>query len=233
VRRAVKASAAPERPKRRYDAPRRRAAAEATRRRILAAARAQFLARGYAAATMAAVAAAAGVSVETVYLAVGPKAALVRELVELALSGGDRPVPPPERAGVREIQAEPDPRRKVRLFARLVRALQERLAPIWAVVEAAAPGDPELAALVAELYARHVGSMRLFVDHLAAAGHLRPGLAPDLATDLLWAMNSPAFFRLLVGQRRWSGDTLERFLADAWQLLLLPDAAAPPAAADR
>jgi AcrR family transcriptional regulator len=227
--RAVKGSP-PARPTRRYDAPRRRAAAAATRQRILAAARELFLARGYAATTMAAVAAAAGVSVETIYLAVGPKPALVRELVEAALSGEDRPVPPLERAGVREIQAEPDPRRKVQRFARLVRELQERLAPIWAVAEAAAPADAALAALLEELYARHVGSMRLFVDHLAAAGHLRAGLAPDLATDLLWAMNSPAFYRLLVGQRRWSGDTLERFLADAWQLLLLPDAAAPPAA---
>ena len=231
MRRAVKPPGAPERPTRRYDAPRRRAAAGATRQRILAAARELFLARGYAATTMAAVAAAAGVSVETIYLAVGPKAALVRELVERALSGEDRPVPPLERAGVREIQAEPDPRRKVRRFARLVRELQERLSPIWAVAEAAAPADAALAALLEEVYARHVGSMRLFVDHLAAAGHLRAGLAPDLATDLLWAMNSPAFYRLLAGQRRWSGDTLERFLADAWQLLLLPDAAAPPAAA--
>jgi AcrR family transcriptional regulator len=229
VSRAVKPSPAPRPPKRRYDAPRRRAAAEATRQRILAAARELFLARGYAATTMAAVAAAAGVSVETIYLAVGSKAALVRELVELALSGADRPVPPPERAGVREIEAEPDPRRKVVLFARLVRQLQERLAPLWVVVEAAAPEDAELAALIKELYARHVGSMRLFVDHLAATGHLRAALAPALATDLLWAMNSPAFYRLLVVDRQWSGDTLERFLAEAWQLLLLP----PDASRDR
>jgi AcrR family transcriptional regulator len=230
MRRAVKASPRPARPKRRYDATRRRAAADATRQRILAAARALFLARGYPATTMAAIAAAAGVAVETIYLAVGPKAALVRELVELALSGADRPAPPLEREGVKEIQAEPDPRRKVVLFARLVRRLQERLAPLWAVVEAAAPDDAELAALVAELYARHVGSMRLFVDHLAATGHLRAALAPDLATDLLWAMNSPAFYRLLAVERQWSGDTLERFLADAWQLLLLPDPPGPRAA---
>ena len=231
--RTVKTSPAPEKPKRRYDGSGRRAAARATRGRILAAARTLFLERGYAATTMAAVAEAAGVSVETIYLSVGPKAALVRYLVEMALSGADRPVPALEREAVQAIMAEPDPRRKVRRFARLVRELQERLVPIWAVVEAAAPDDAELAALVEELYARHVGSMRLFVDHLAAAGHLRAGLAPALATDLLWAMNSPAFYRLLVGQRQWSGDTLERFLADAWQLLLLPDAAAPPASPER
>ena len=232
--RAVKRPATPDAPstpaKRRYDATGRRAAAQATRRRVLTAARELILARGYAATTMAAVAAAAGVSVETIYLAVGPKAALVRELVELALSDAERPLPPLEREGVRAITAEPDPRRKVRLFARLVRQLQERLAPLWAVVEAAAPGDADLAALVAELYARHVGSMRLFVDHLAAAGCLRAGLAPTLAADLLWAMNSPAFYRLLAVERRWSGDTVERFLADAWQLLLLPDPPGPRAA---
>jgi len=46
-------------------------------------------------------------------------------------------------------------------------------------------------------------------------------------------MNPPAFYRLLVSQRQWDGDPLERLLAEAWQLLLLPDAAAPPASADR
>jgi AcrR family transcriptional regulator len=217
--RAVKDSA-----KRRYNVAGRREAAQATRARILAAARDLFLARGYAATTMAAIAKAADVSVETIYLSVGSKAALVRYLVEMALSGADRPIPALERAGVAEILAEPDPRRKVRRFARLVRELQDRLAPIWAVVEAAAPGDADLAALIDELYARHVGSMRLFVDHLAATGSLRAALSPELAADLLWAMNSPAFYRLLSVDRKWSADVLERFLASAWQALLLPDA---------
>jgi AcrR family transcriptional regulator len=213
--------------KRRYDATGRRAAAEVTRQRILGAARELFLARGYAATTMAAIAEAAGVSVETIYLSVGPKAALVRYLVEMALSGTDRPVPALERAGVREIMSEPDAGRKVRLFARLVRQLQERLAPIWAVVVEAASTDAELAALIAELNQRHVGTMRLFVEHLAATGGLRAEVPPDLAADIIWAMNSPAFYRLLVIDRGWSGDTLERFLADAWHLLLTAN---PPAA---
>jgi AcrR family transcriptional regulator len=95
MRKAVKAPAT-----RRYDATGRRAAAQATRGRILAAARDLFVARGYAATTMAAMARTAGVSVETIYLSVGPKPALVRLLVEMALSGTDHPVPPLERAGV-------------------------------------------------------------------------------------------------------------------------------------
>jgi hypothetical protein len=112
----------------------------------------------------------------------------------------------------------------VRLFARLARGVQERLAPLWAVAEEAAPGDPALAALIEELYARHAGSMRLFADHLAAAGGLRPAVPPELAADLLWAMNSAALYRLLTVHRGWSADAVERFLADAWGLLLLRDA---------
>jgi AcrR family transcriptional regulator len=207
--------------KRRYDASSRQVAARKTRRKIILAARALFLDRGYARTTVPAIAEAAGVSVETIYLSVGPKAALVRHLIETALSGTDEPVPALERAGVAEIQAEPDPRHKIRMFARVVRQLQERLAPIWAIVQEAAAGDAELASLIRELNERHVGNMRLFVEHLATAGALRTGLSIDLAADVVWATNSPEFYGLLVRGRGWTGDTLERWLADAWEQLLL------------
>ncbi|HLZ25669.1 MAG TPA: helix-turn-helix domain-containing protein [Ktedonobacterales bacterium] len=207
--------------KRPYDASSRQVAARRTRRKIVEAARALFLDRGYARTTMPAIAEAAGVSIETIYLSVGPKAALVRYLIETALSGTDEPVPALQRAGVAEIQAEPDPRRKIRMFARVVRQLQERLAPIWAIVMEAAPGDTELASLIRELLDRHVGTMRLFVKHLAAVGALRTGLSIDLAADVLWATNSPEFYGLLARGRGWSGNKLERWLADAWQRLLL------------
>ena len=52
---------------RRYDSSARREQARATRRQVLAAATALFLERGYAATTMADVAARAGVVVQTVY----------------------------------------------------------------------------------------------------------------------------------------------------------------------
>ena len=207
--------------RRRYDATNRLVSAAKTRRKILQAARGLFLDRGYARTTIPAIAEAAGVSVETIYLSVGPKAALVRYLIETALSGTDEPVPALERAGVAEVQAEPDPRRKIRMLARIVRQLQERLVPIWAIVLEAAPGDVELISLIRELQERHVGTMRLFVKHLAAVGALRNGLSVDLGADILWATNSPEFYGLLARGRGWSGDKLESWLADAWQRLLL------------
>ena len=172
---------------------------------------------------MEAVADAASVSVETVYLSVGGKASLVRYLVETALSGTHEPVPPLERIGVKEIQAESDPRRKLRLFAGMVRPMLERLAPIWQVALEAAPTDPELSSLVAELQQRHVGSMRLVVEHFAEAGRLRPAISKDIARDVVWAMNSPEFYRLLVVGRGWTGEMFESWIADAWQRLLLDD----------
>ena len=208
-------------PRRHYDATGRRIAAEGTRQRILQAAHKLFLDRGYGTTTMAAVAASAGVSVETIYLSVGSKAALARYLIETALSGTDRQVPALERPVVQEIQAESNPHRKVRMFARVVRELQDRLAPIWAVVLEAARADSELASLITELKERHIGNMRLFVEHLAFVGALRADLSAELAADVVWATNSPEFYRLLVVERGWSGEMFESYLADAWQRLLL------------
>ena len=208
---------------RRYDATRRRAAARQTRLAILAAARSLFLDRGYARTTMAAIAEAAGVSVETLYLSVGPKAAIVRHLVETALSGTEEPVPGPERDWVREFVAEPDPRLKLRLHAApAIRRLHERLAPLWAVVVEAAPGDSELRALVGELEQRRLQHMRLMARHLADEGGLRPSLSVEMAADILWVTNSTEFHGLLA-RRGWDPDVLEGWLADAWIRLLLPD----------
>jgi AcrR family transcriptional regulator len=208
--------------KRRYDASRRRAAALETRRAVLDAARALFLERGYARTTISAIARAAGVSVETIYLAVGPKAAVVRYLVETALSGADEPIPAEERDWVHRFRTEPDPRLKIRLHAApAITEMYRRLAPLWAVLLEAAPGDPELQSLIDELNQRRTGHMRLMAEHLAAGG-LRPGLSIEMATDVLWATNSAEFFLLLVRGRGWDPDLFQHWLAEAWIELLLP-----------
>src|SRR6266508_1224809 len=178
------------RARRRYEAPRRRAAADQTRRHILEAARRLFLERGYVATSMAAIAAAAGVSHETVYAAFGPKPALFRYLIEIALSGTDAPVPALERASTREMQAEPDPSRRLEMFAHVIRLIQERLAPVFDVLREGARTDPDLKACLDELSERHVGHMRAFATHLAAVGGLDEGLSIEMAGDLIWIMTS-------------------------------------------
>src|ERR1700694_5751064 len=131
--------------RRRYDASRRRAAAQETRRAIVAAARRLFLERGYTATTMGAIAAAAGVSHETVY-AFGPKPALFRHLVEIALSGSDSPVPGMERDYARQVMAETDSGRLFDIYAHAMRETQERLAPLFDVLSEGGQTDAGLEA---------------------------------------------------------------------------------------
>src|SRR5271169_6333541 len=80
-------------PGRRYRSPGREQQARRTRARIIAAAGGRFLARGYAATTMRAVAADAGVALPTVELAFGTKARLLKAVIDTAIAGDDEPVP--------------------------------------------------------------------------------------------------------------------------------------------
>ena len=74
--------------KRRYDSPRRREQAAATRREILEAAQRLFERQGYAATTMAAIATEAGVALKTVYVAFETKSGVLRALWNLLLARG-------------------------------------------------------------------------------------------------------------------------------------------------
>lgn len=207
-----------------YNAPRRRAAAQRTRRAILDAAIRLFVERGYAGTTMAEVAAAAGVALDTVYAAVGPKPTLFRLLVETAISGTDAPMPAEERDYVRAIHAEPDAGRKLALYARAMRQILPRMAPLLRVLQAAVPADPELAAVWQEITERRARNMQRLAAELAATGRLREGLAVEEAADVIWASSSPELYGLLVQERGWSPDRYARWLADAWRRLLLRDA---------
>ena len=207
--------------RRRYDSSARRAAAESTRRSIIDAARHVFLQCGYAGATMPAIAREAGIAVDTVYATVGKKPALLRLLVEAAISGQDRAVDSEERDYVRAIRAEPNAEEKLKIYAAALRAIQPRLAPIFKVLQAAATQDPDLKALWLEISRRRAANMRLLAQNLAATGRLRRDLPIAKIADIIWSLNSPEYYLLLVEERGWSVEAFERWLADAWVRLLL------------
>src|SRR3954454_17720791 len=93
-------------PKRRYDSPRRREQAAATRREILTAAQRLFERDGYAATTMAAVAAEARVALKTVYVAFETKSGVLRALWNLRLRGDRDDVPVAQQRWDREVIEE-------------------------------------------------------------------------------------------------------------------------------
>jgi AcrR family transcriptional regulator len=211
------------RAKRKYNSTSRIEAAKTTRESIIDSARAIFLEKGYAATTMPAIAMAAGTALDTVYATVGKKPALFRLLIEMAISGSDRALPAEERDYVREIRAETDAARKLRLYAAALGRIQPRLAPLIRVLQGAASLDAELEALWRTISQRRADNMGLLAKDLAATGRLRSGLSDSKAADIIWSMNSPEFYLLLVEQRGWSLKEYETWLGEAWiQLLLEP-----------
>ena len=210
-------------PKRRYDATGRRQRAEATRARVVEAASRVFLARGYAGATIPAIAAEAGVALQTVYRAAPGKAGLLAAAVEAAVAGGvqrsQRPVE--SRPAIRAIADEPDPRRQLALYARTQPGIWARVGPLLRVLEAAAASEPELRRLQQEQDAqRHAGLTR-FTRQLSERGVLRDDLTPQRAADLMVTLGSHATYQTLVIMHGWSHEQYEAWLADTLQHCLL------------
>jgi AcrR family transcriptional regulator len=205
-----------------YDASRRKAESARTRARILEAARGLILASGWRATTIANIAEAAEVNVDTVYELVGRKGVVLRELIEQAISGTDHRVVAEERDYVKALQAERDPASKLRIYARAVTDIQERMAPLFAALADASATDPEAAAVWRQISQRRAANMRKLIADLRDAGGLRPGLSVDEAADVVWAMNGSEFYLLLTAGRGWSPEQFEAWLADSWCRLLLP-----------
>lgn len=208
--------------KRPYDATRRRARSADTRQRIVEAAGSLIAERGYSATTVAAVADAAGVNVDTVYRLVGRKPMLLRELIEQAISGTDRAVPAEERPAIIALRAEPDPTRKLAIYATAIAEGHQRLAPLVLAAREAAATEPEAHDVWQQISDRRAANMRKLVADLAAVDGLRPDLDPDDAADAVWALNSPELFAMLTDERGWTPDRYQRWLADALVRLLVP-----------
>jgi AcrR family transcriptional regulator len=206
--------AEPVKPTRRYDSTRRREQAAATRLEILEAAQRLFERDGYTATTMAAVATEAGVALKTVYLAFETKAGLLRALWHLRLRGDEDDVPIAERQWYRDVIAEPDPERQLRLGARNARQVKGRAANLMRAMRDAAGTDADSAALWRRIQDDFYANQRAVVDAIDAKGGLAPGLDAARAADILWALNHPDVWHLLVGERGWTPEEWEQWFAD-------------------
>ena len=206
---------------RRYDSPRRREQAEATRRQILEAAQRLFERHGYAATTMAAIAAEAGVALKTVYVAFETKSGLLRALWHLRLRGDEAEVPMGERRWYQEVLEEPDPERQLRRVAHNSRIVKERAGALLGVIRSAAAADADAAELWARIQSDFHDNQRAIVEALHARKALRRGLSVARAADVLWTLNHPDLWLLLVGERGWTPREWERWFAETVRSQLL------------
>jgi AcrR family transcriptional regulator len=211
--------------RRRYDSPRRAEQARQTRAAVTGTAQRLFLRDGFAATTIAAIAAEAEVSAETIYKAFGGKPGLVRAICEQALAG-EGPVPAEVRSD--DLQAsEPDPRQIIQGWGRLSAEVAPRVSNILLLLRAAAVTDPQMAALRTEIEASRLARMTGNARSLHQAGHLRAGLTAEHAGEIMWTYSSPELYELLVLSRGWPPAQYGAFIADALIAALLPSQ--PPA----
>src|SRR5579859_4583363 len=158
-------------PRRGYHSPKRRQQADATRRRILAAAERLFAERGFATVTMEAIARAAHVSLATLYLHFSGRTAIVGTLAEALVAA-------PELS-VEQVEREADPVEQLQIGARILRLLNERSWVVTDILRSQRGHDGELAELWALWQQRHLDATRRAMAALANSGGLRPGLSVE------------------------------------------------------
>ena len=201
---------------RRYDSTLRAEQAAVTRRRIVDAARELLLTGGYAAMTIAALARAADVSVQTVYNAVGGKAEVVKAVYDVVLAGDDDPVPMMQRPAWQELLAERDAREWLRRYAAFASGIAERVGPIVTVLLAqAAAGDPDMAVFAEAIERERAIGNGMVVREVVARAPLRDGLTVERAVDVVWTLTSPEVVDRLVRRRGWTLDEYEAWLGQA------------------
>ena len=174
--------------KRRYDASSRRAAAEATRERICAAAERLFLRDGYARTSIRAVAREARVAEATVYLTFSTKSALLNATI-LRATGAEEGKP------LRAIIAA-RPQDMLSRLANAHAAAMSRAAPLIALGESATLMDADLRPLRDRAHANLRAAYDAIAQRLADAKLLQPDVTADDAADTLYAIcNETTYLR--------------------------------------
>lgn len=185
--------------------------AASTRARILDAAAELFGTHGYAGTTMSAIAAAAGVSVETVQ-GNGPKAQLLLSAIERAAAGEEGQEGIVDRPMGQAIAAEPDLDRMMERLADLLAWSHERTWALWRAFGAASASDP----VVREAYDGVVGRMhadwRKVVRLLDDRGMIATGVDRRQLAITLWLVCLPDAYQRLVVEAGWSAARFKRWV---------------------
>jgi AcrR family transcriptional regulator len=186
--------------------PTRRDRARATRLRITKAAYSLFCERGYTGTTMADVAEAAGVAVQTVYLVFHTKSELLSRTYDFAVLGEEEPLPPELQPWNAEMRSETDVTRALRHAVVGIGTILARATPLDTVVRASAGSDPDAARVRAMHERWRADGYRAMLEVLRAKSGLREGVSQERATQLLLLYVGMDVYRVLVLDFGWSHD---------------------------
>jgi len=211
-----------------YVSPAREAEAAATRARIMEAAALLFTRDGYAATPLRAIAAQAGVSVQSVHLA-GPKSALLIAAFERTFAGDEGSHPLYKRSEMAAIIAEPDTPRAIDLYVAFIASANERSAAIVRAMHAAADADPIARAAAAELDQRRRAEMTHGAMLFVARGLVPAERADDVA-DVLGFVTAPETYLYFVQGTGWPFDKYRLWLRQSIRDMVSGVTPVPPGA---
>ncbi len=203
-----------------YDSPARRAAAETTRLRVLAEAHRLFTIGGYADTSVAQIARAARVSVDTVYATVGRKPQLLLAVHDMTLASGPEPLPAAERDYVQAIRSATTARAKIEIYATALGAVLPTTTPLMIALREAGFTDPQCRAMCESISERRAANMLLFAADLRVTGEVRDDLSDHQVAELVWSMNSAEYYTLLAS-RGISPEDFSHLLTEVWTRTLL------------
>jgi AcrR family transcriptional regulator len=195
--------------------------AEGTRRRIVEAATVLFLKRGYSSTTIEAIAAHAGVAVETVYSRFQNKANILAGILEVGIANSDDGRDIFDQPEIIQIRSNTDQRMQLQLLAAFSRGILERTDIAHRILQTAAAADRNAAELQRRDRERRCESQRVYIDMLLANGPLREGLTPSDAADAYSVFANPGTYAFLIHDRGWTPDEFQQWLADTLMRVLL------------
>jgi hypothetical protein len=89
-----------------------------------------------------------------------------------------------------------------------------RIGGLLEVIRSGAPTDPEVGALWSRIQSEYYDNQRAVVRKLDEKKALRPDLDVKRGTDILWSVNHPDLWMLLVGQCGWSAESYEQWTGE-------------------
>ncbi|RIL08092.1 MAG: TetR/AcrR family transcriptional regulator [Proteobacteria bacterium] len=213
----MKKSTGRRRPRRKYVSALRSEAADATKARVLGAARTLFVRSGIDRVTIAQIAERAGVAVSTVYGLYKSKEGILRALMRAALFG------PHFEAAMAKLAGVSDPAEQIALTAEVARAVYEGESAELGLLRGASAFSPALRKLELEFERTRLEMQEARVRLLFAQRKQRPGLSLDEARRVLWMYTSRDVYRMLVHEGGWTPERYQAWLAETLLGALVAD----------
>jgi AcrR family transcriptional regulator len=192
-----------------------------TERRLVVAAAALFVERGYAATTLAAVATEADIAPRTLYLHFATKAELLLRCIGAAIAGDATPIPIPiaERPAITEAMTAETLDERLRLMTSFTASLMERTGPLLEVAFQAAPTEPSIEAAAAAGRADTARTLREFWHRIDDDGLLPPSVDLAWLTETATLVAHAETYLLLAKTTKWDVDTYRDWLTTTWRRL--------------